>query len=132
MDESKYKRVGIISCIIMFVALLVTQSVIDNLAIRRADTKIDALERELADAGKRVEECSRELDDSRRTIEQCHNSVGRIADNFREQSEELQGIIANLKTVREEVQNMENALSFFYIKYGFDDDNPDSNGGELE
>ena len=132
MNEKQFKKISVSLCLLMFVAIIFAQSVIDNRAIRRADTQIDTLERELADARRRVEECGRQLEDSTRTIEQCYNSVGRIADTVSDQSTQLQSIIANLRTVREEVKNMENTLNFFYIKYGIAFDNTDNQGGELE
>lgn len=132
MNEKQFKKISVSLCLLMFVAIIFAQSVIDNRAIRRADTEIDTLERELADARRRVEECGRQLEDSTRTIEQCYNSVGRIADTVSDQSTQLQSIIANLRTVREEVKNMENALNFFYIKYGIAFGNTDNTGGELE
>lgn len=120
MNEKK-KNTILIGFIILLFVLIIIQSIADCSAIRRADIKIDNLERELADAGRRVENCTRELEDSRGTIRKCYTSVGRIADNLAGQSTELSTVIANLKTVREEVENMENSLHFFYIKYNLDD-----------
>lgn len=131
MDE-KEKKITVSLCLFMFLAIIFAQSIIDNNSLRRADIEIDDLKRQLVDAGNRIKESSRELEDSRRTIEQCNNSVGRIADNIGEQSTELQSIIANLRTVREEIENMENALDFFYYKYGYNDNDYNNNGGELE
>ena len=132
MNEYQIKKGWVIASFILFLAIIFIQSVCDNHAIRRADTQIDTLERNLADAEKRAAQCERELEDSRRTIAKCHSSVGNIAERLGEQSEELSGIIENLKTVREEVKNMENSLNFFYIKYGLNDNNPDNLGGEIE
>lgn len=131
MNEKGYKVI-VIGTILCFVILLFAQSIVDGTAFRRADTQIDALERELFDARKRVEDCTRELEDCRGTVDQCYNSVGRIADNLADDRTELSGIIENLKQVRKEVENMENALNFFYIKYGYLDHNSSDNGGELE
>lgn len=120
MNE-KQKKIIVILCMFMFLALLLAQSVVCNREIRRADIQIDTLERELASSRERVADTQRELEDSRNTIKQCYNSVERIADNAREQSAELSDIIRELTAVREEVEVMENALNFFYIKYGFND-----------
>lgn len=118
MNE-KQKKIGVILCLFVFLAMLLTQSIVCNREIERTDIQIDALERELASSRERVANTQRELEDSRSTIKQCYNSVERIADNAREQSAELSDIIRELTTVREEVEVMENALNFFYIKYGF-------------
>ena len=128
MNEGKIKNIFVIIILTAFALLITLQSVCYNYSARRADTEIDSLKRELASAGRTVELTARELEDSRTTIRECHDAVGRIADNLAEQSTELQSIISNLKTVREEVKNMEDALSFFYIKYGYNnsDTNSDS------
>lgn len=131
MNEKNYKII-VIGTILCFVVLLFLQSVVDGAAFRRADTKIDTLERELSVARERVADCTRELEDCRGTVDQCYNSVGRIADNLADDRAELSGIIENLKQVRKEVEDMENALNFFYVKYGYIDHNFDNNGGELE
>ena len=120
MNE-KQKKIIIVECMLLFIALLVAQSIVCNREIRRADIQIDTLERELATSRERVANTQRELEDSRNTIRQCYNSVERIADNAREQSEELSDIIRELTTVREEVEVMENALNFFYIKHSLND-----------
>lgn len=130
MNEKEYKTI-VIGSIICFLVLLFLQSITSGTAFRRANIQIDCLERELADARKRVEDCAGELEDSRGTIEQCYNSVGRIAEDVRRQSNELSEIIGNLILVREEVENMENALNFFYDKYGYNDNSLNNNGGEL-
>lgn len=131
MDEKQKKTLGVIFCMLMFVFMLLAQSIVYNREVRRADSKADALERELVLAGERTAYTQRQLEDSRRTIGQCYASVERITDNTREQSDELSGIIAELKTVREEVKNMEDALRYFYIKYGSDNNSFD-NSGEVE
>lgn len=127
-EKNKKIIIGII--FILLVLCILAQSIIDNRAVRRADTEIDNLKRELADARVRAEQCSREVEDSRRTVEQCYNSVGRIASTVREQSTELSGIIENLRTIRAEVETMENSLSFLRIKYGYYVDSDSDNGGE--
>jgi len=127
MNEKKYRFI-ISAVIVLFVTVLVIQSVTDGAAIRRADTQIDALERQLSDATRRVEESRRELEDCRGTVRQCYTSVGRIANDIGRQSEELSDIIGKLKVIRTEIENMENALSFFYIKYGYNDNDYYCNG----
>ena len=126
MNE-KQKKIGVILCLFMFLAMLLAQSIICNGEIRRADIQIDTLERELATSRERVANTQRELEDSRNTIRQCYNSVERIADNAREQSAELSDIIRELTAIREEVEVMENALNFFYIKHSLNDNAPASN-----
>lgn len=126
MNE-KQKKIIVVLCMFMFLALLVAQSIVCNREIRRADIQIDTLERELATSRERVANTQRELEDSRNTIRQCYNSVERIADNAREQSAELSDIIRELTAVREEVEVMENALNFFYIKHSLNDNVPASN-----
>ena len=131
MNE-KECRIIVIITILFFLAVVFIQSIAYNQSARRTDTQIDGLTQQLDDARARVENCTRELNDCRGTFEKCYNSVGRIADSLNGQSEELSGIIENLKTVREEVENMENALNFFYIKYGYPDDDFNSDGGTVE
>ena len=120
MNE-KQKKIIIVECMLLFIALLVAQSIVCNREIRRADIQIDTLERELATSRERVANTQRELEDSRNTIRQCYNSVERIADNAREQSAELSDIIRELTTIREEIKVMENTLNFFYIKHSLND-----------
>ena len=120
MNE-KQKKIIVVLCMLLFIAMLVTQSIVCNREIRRADIQIDTLERELATSRERVAYTQRELEDSRNTIKQCYNSVERIAENTREQSAELSDIIRELTTIREEVKVMEDALNFFYIKHSLDD-----------
>ena len=131
MDEKQFKKGGIVLCFFLCLAIICVQSIVYNRDVRRADTTIDNLERELVDARSRIENSTRELEDSRRTLEQCYNSVDRITGTIREQSTELSGIIENLRAVRTEVENMENALCFFYVKYGYLDNYIDNNGSEL-
>ena len=132
MNEKQFKKAGVICGFIFLVLLLVVQSITDNITVRRADIKIDNLERQLFEATERTAQCTRELEDSRGTIRQCYNAVGRIADDFGRQSEELSDIIDKLNLVRKEVENMENALDFFYVKYGLNNDALDNNGGKIE
>lgn len=131
MNE-KQKKIVIVLCMFMFLALLVAQSIVCNGEIRRADIQIDTLERELATSRERVADTQRELEDSRNTIKQCYNSVERIADNTREQSAELSDIIRELTAIREEVEVMENALNFFYIKHSLNDSASDNNSEVTE
>lgn len=129
MNE-KQKKIIVVLCMFLFIALLVAQSIVCNREIRRADIQIDTLERELATSRERVANTQRELEDSRNTIRQCYNSVERIADNTREQSAELSDIIRELTAIREEVKVMENALNFFYIKHSLND-NTSTNNDEV-
>lgn len=126
MNE-KQKKIIVVLCLFMFLAMFLAQSIVCNGEIRRADIQIDSLERELATSRERVANTQRELEDSRNTIRQCRNSVERIAENTREQSAELSDIIRELTAIREEVEVMENALNFFYIKYRLNDNAPASN-----
>ena len=131
MNE-KQKKIIVVLCMLLFIALLVAQSIVCNGEIRRADIQIDTLERELATSRERVANTQRELEDSRNTIRQCYNSVERIADNAREQSAELSDIIRELTAIREEVEVMENALNFFYIKHSLNDSASDNNSEVTE
>ena len=129
MNEKNYRKI-IIAMFLVFVSVIIAQSIADNTTIRRADTTIDALNRELSDARARAENCTRQLEDCTGTIIQCHDSVERIADSFSDDRAELSDIIENLRKVREEVENMENSINFFYIKYGYTDDNFNNNRSE--
>ncbi len=131
MNE-KQKKIIVVLCMLLFIALLLAQSIVCNREIRRADIQIDTLERELVTSRERVADTQRELEDSRNTIRQCHNSVERIANNTREQSAELSDIIRELTTIREEVEVMENALNFFYIKHSLNDSASDNNSEVTE
>lgn len=129
MNEKNYRKIiGVL--FLVLVSIIIVQSIVYNTALRRADITIGSLNRELSEARARVSECSRELEDCTGTISQCHDAVGRIADNFRDDRAELQDIIGNLRTVREEIENMENALNFFYDKYGYIDNSFSNNGSE--
>ena len=120
MNE-KSKKIIISLAIVFFVMLIVIQSITDNIIIRRANTQIDTLTEQLGDAQSRLVSCESEIRAGRNTIRECSNSVGRIANGLEEQSTELSGIIQNLKQVRAEVENMENALDKFYDNYGYFD-----------
>lgn len=120
MNETQCKKI-VIGSFVCFLIMLFALSVVNSQSARRADTKIDSLERELSDARARVEECTRELEDCRGTVGECYSSVGRIADDLEYDATELSDIIRNLVTIRIEVENMENALSYFYDKYGYND-----------
>lgn len=113
MNEKNYRKI-IIAMFLVFVSIIVAQSIVDNTTIRRADTSINTLNRELSDARARAENCSRQLEDGTRTISQCHDSVERIADSFSDDRAELSDIIENLRKVREEVENMENSINFLH------------------
>lgn len=131
MNE-KQKKITIVLCMFVFLAMLFAQSIVYNREIERADIQVDTLERELATSRERIADTQRELEDSRNTIRQCYNSVERIAENTREQSAELSDIIRELTTIREEVEVMENALNFFYIKHSLNDNAPDNNSEVTE
>ena len=131
MNETKIKKT--VACVfLILLTIICIQSIVYSTTVRRADTTIDTLNRELSDARARAAECSRQIEDCTGTINQCHDSVGRIADQFGDDRAELSDIIENLKTVRQEIENMENAINFFYIKYGYIDYNSNNNGGTVE
>lgn len=131
MNE-KQKKIIVVLCLFMFLDMFLAQSIVCNGEIRRADIQIDTLERELATSRERFANTQRELEDSRNTIRQCYNSVERIAENTRGQSAELSDIIRELTAIREEVEVMENALNFFYIKHSFNDSASDNNSEVTE
>ena len=122
MNE-KLKKAGVIGTFILLVGLLVVQSIVDHQTIRRANSKVDQYSRLLTDSRMRVDYCAEQLVDCRRTITECDNSVERIANELNESGTTLQSVIANLRTVREEVEAMENALDYFHSKYGYNLDN---------
>lgn len=131
MNE-KFKKNVIIFAFLFLVGCIVVQSIVDNNAIRRADNAIDTLGAELADAQARLVGCTFEIRESRATINECRSSVRRVTDGLERQSTELKDIIENLKTVRAEVENMENALNMFYDKYGDNDNSGDYPAGEIK
>lgn len=125
MNE-KFKKNVIIFSFLFLVGCIVVQSIVDNKSLRRADNAIDTLGDQLADAQARLVGCTIEIRESRATINECRSSVRRVTDGLERQSTELKDIIENLKTVRAEIENMENALNMFYDKYG-DNDNGNNN-----
>lgn len=138
MNE-KFEKSVIGFAFVFLVLVIVVLSVCDNLALRRADSTVDTLTEQLDDAQRRLSESRAELSESRerlsesrRTIDECRRSVGQIANGLERQSTELGSIIENLRTVRAEVENMENALDKFYDKYGDSDDYNYNNGSEVE
>lgn len=131
MNE-KQKKITIVVCFFFLVLFILIQSIADNIAIRRADTTIDTLGYELADAQRRLTNSTEEIRDCRNTISECRGAVGRVHNELERQSTELKDIIRNLETVREEVENMENALADFYGKYSYNDEYNNNNGSEVE
>lgn len=131
MNE-KQKKITIVVCFFFLVLFILIQSIADNIAIRRADTTIDTLGYELADAQRRLTDSTEEIRDCRNTISECRGAVGRVHNELERQSTELKDIIRNLETVREEVENMENALADFYGKYSYNDEYNYNNGSEVE
>lgn len=129
MNE-KLKKIIVSIIFLLLVLCIVVQSIVDNNAIRRADSTIDTLGTELADAQRRLTESRAEVRASRAAISECRSAVRRVDDGLKRQSTELKDIIENLKTVRAEVENMENALDKFYDKYGDSDDSFNNTGGE--
>ena len=139
MNEEGFKKSVIGFAFVFLVLVIVVLSVCDNLALRRADSTIDTLTEQLDDAQRRISESRErlsesraELSDCRRTVDECRRSVGQIANGLERQSTELGSIIENLRTVRAEVKNMENALDKFYDKYGNNDDDNYNNGSEVK
>ena len=125
MNE-KHKKTIVSIIFLLLVGVILLQSVVDNNAIRRADTTIDTLGEQLADAQSRIGRYREEIGGCRATVDECRGSIRRINNGLERQSSELKDIIDNLKTVRAEVENMENALNKFYDKYGYLDDSIDS------
>lgn len=123
MNE-KFKKNVVVFSFLFLIGCIVVQSIVDNHAIRRADNAVDTLGEQLADAQARLVGYTTEIRESRATIDECRSSVRRVTDGLDRQSTELKDIIENLKTVRAEVENMENALTLFYDKYG--DNNSDN------
>ena len=127
MNE-KYKKIGVGICFFILVLGIVIQSITCNYSLRRADNTINTLTTELADTQRRLREYRAEVSDSRRTITECHDGIGRVREGLDRQSGTVTDIIKNLKTVRAEVENMENTLNLFYGKYGYNDNNTYSKG----
>lgn len=131
MNE-KFKKNVVVFSFLFLIGCIVVQSIVDNRAVRRADNAVDALGEQLADAQARLVGCTTEIRESRATIDECRSSVRRVTDGLDRQSTELKDIIENLKTVRAEVKNMENALALFYDKYGNNDSNDSDTVKEIE
>lgn len=129
MNE-KQKKVTVSICFICLVLCIVLQSVVCKYITTRADRQIDALERELVDTRAELENVRAEITDSRRTIGECRNAVRDITDGLGNDNTELKGIIGQLERVREEVEVMEDALSYFYSLYG--DDNNSISDSEVK
>lgn len=117
MNEKQKKNI-IIICFLVLVACFFIQSIAYNHSLGRANTTIDNLTEQLGDAQCRLVESRTEIRVCRDTIDDCRCSVRQIADGIERQSTDLKGIIENLKQVRAEVENMENALNMFYDNYG--------------
>lgn len=130
MNE-KQKKITIVLCFFFLVLFILIQSIADNITIRRADTTIDTLRHELTDTQTRLADSRAEIRDCRNTISECRGTVRRVNNELERQSGEIKDIIRNLETVREEVENMENALNLFYDKYGYND-NDNLNISEVE
>lgn len=131
MNE-KFKKNVVVFSFLFLIGCIVVQSIVDNRAIRRADNAVDTLGEQLADAQTRLVGCTTEIRESRATIDECRSSVRRVTDGLERQSTELKDIIENLKTVRAEVENMENALNLFYDKYGNNDSNNSNSVREIK
>ena len=129
MNE-KYKKIIVSIVFTLLVVCILIQSIADNYVIRRANNAVDNLERELGDAQTRLAEYRGEIRECRTTVDGCRESVTRIAERLDGQSGELKDIISNLKQVRTEIENMENALNKFYVKYGDSVDDFNNTGGE--
>lgn len=156
----KYKKVIITGAFLGLLFILVMQSIADNYALRRADTTADSLRRELQEERERVAECQRAVSESEQRLEDCQNrlsdcerelsdSQSRLADSEQTLGKcytsitaitrevgadrtELQSIISCLRTVRKEVEVMENALDNFYNKYADNDISTDNKGGDVK
>jgi chromosome segregation ATPase len=131
MNE-KFKKNVVVFSFLFLIGCIVVQSIVDNNAIRRADNAVDTLGEQLADAQARLVGYTTEIRESRATIDECRSSVRRVTDGLDRQSTELKDIIENLKTVRAEVENMENALNLFYDKYGDNDSNDSDTVKEIK
>ena len=121
MNDTKSKKIIIIGVFISLLLCLLIQSIVDHKVIRRANLEVDRLERKLDNAKSRIADCSRELTGCRETVNECSDTVGRIAKRLNGYADTLQDVITNLRLVRKEVVDMENALNNFYDKYGYID-----------
>lgn len=117
MNE-KQKKITVSICFLCLVLCIVLQSVVSKCSSARTDRQIDALERELVGAREELARVGAELTDSRRTIGECRESVADITAELGNDNKELRGIIGQLEKIREEVEDMEDALRSFYGKYG--------------
>ena len=131
MNE-KYTKGVVTICFLACVFIIVAQSIAYDYTVRRKDTEINNLVRDLGDARERIAFSTRETEDCRRTIKQCYDSIGTIADNLGRGNDELSDVIEGLKVVREEIEVLENNLDFFYIKYGYHHDDNRDNDGDIE
>lgn len=130
MNE-KLKRIGIIGTFLLLVALLVVQSITDNITIRRANIAVDTLTRELTDAQERLTDCRAEVRAGRTTINDCRNAIRRVNNGLECDTARVSDIIDNLKQVRNEIEVMENSLNQFYDNYGSVGNDFDNTGSEL-
>lgn len=131
MNEKQFKKIGIIGCFVVLVFLLVIQSITDNITIRRANTAVDTLTRELTDAQERLTDCRAEVRAGRTTINDCRNAIRRVNNGLEYDTARVSDIIDNLKQVRNEIEIMENALNKFYDNYGSVGDDFDNTGSEI-
>ena len=130
--NDKQKKNVIIICFMALVLCLIVQSFVYSWYFRRADRTIDSLERQLLDVRTELDGTRRTVSDCAGTIRDCRKSVTTIADGIGNDNAELKGIIANLKQIRTEIENMENTLNLFYDKYGNIDFGLDNTGGTVE
>ena len=131
MNE-KQKKITIVLCFFFLVLFILIQSIADNIAIRRADTTIDSLTQQLDDTQRRLTDCRTEIAAGRDTIVECRSSIRRVNSGLEQESTRVSDIIENLKRVRTEIENMENAIDYFYNKYGDNIDNLNNMDGEVE
>lgn len=131
MNEKQFKKIGIIGCFLVLVFLLIFQSITDNITVRRANTTIDNLTRELTDAQERLTDCRAEVRAGRTTINDCRNAIRRVNNGLEYDTARVSDIIDNLKQVRNEIEIMENALNKFYDNYGSVGDDTDNTGSEI-
>ena len=131
MNEKQFKKIGIIGCFLVLVFLLIFQSITDNITIRRANSAIDNLTRELTDAQRRLTDCRAEVRAGRETINDCRNAIRRVNNGLECDTARVSDIIDNLKQVRNEIEVMENSLNQFYDNYGSVGNDFDNTGSEL-
>lgn len=131
MNEKNSRKV-IIVVYLLLVAIVVVQSIVYSTAIRRADTTIDSLTQQLDDTQRRLTDCRTEIAAGRNTIVECRSSIRRVNSGLEQESTRVSDIIEDLKRVRTEIENMENAIDYFYNKYGDNIDNLNNMDGEVE